>query len=186
MHYWGYTPLEVKGRWGLLLLHFGPDDNWSIQSKHQEVISKLKLVTDNPSLYANWEAAGSSKWILPFTRATMAACAVILFQQLIGGTNCTSPCTLPCMFLETYPCLTLYPYPLPFVSRNNRVKVFVCSQTLRTVYPQKEGLLRYSTKPRNFGGNNPIRSLAMQLSCIHCASWPQVLSFTHYRPTKQL
>ena len=37
-------------------------------------------------------------------------------QQLIKGTNCTSPCPLPCTFLltflETNPCPTLYPtYP---------------------------------------------------------------------------
>ena len=38
---------------------------------------------------------------------------VVSFEQLIKSTNSTSPCTRPCVFLlaflETNPCLTLYP-----------------------------------------------------------------------------
>ena len=49
-------------------------------------------------------------------KATYSASAVVLFKQLIKGTNITSPCTRPCVFLlaflETNPCPTLYPIPL--------------------------------------------------------------------------
>ena len=40
-------------------LHFHPDDDWNIQSKRCQLISKLKMVPDNLLFIfteANWEA----------------------------------------------------------------------------------------------------------------------------------
>ena len=96
------------------------------------------------------------------------------------GYSCTSPCTLPCMFLlvflGTYPCLTLYPPTLCFQNGQG-----ICMfPHLSMVHPllQKEGLERYGTKPRNFGGSNLICSLAMQY--IVCTSFPHSKSTARF------
>ena len=55
---------------------------------------------------------------------------VASIQQLIKDTNSTLPCTPPRVFLETNPCLSLY--PIPFVSGNNTFLGFPRLQLLIT------------------------------------------------------
>ena len=47
-----FLPSYAEDQSLFFFFHFRPDDNWSIQLKRLQVISKLELVMDNLSLYS--------------------------------------------------------------------------------------------------------------------------------------